>query len=105
VCLTRTCCGVRARFRLPEYNPYDLRVVTRAAATPGHHFVATASGFAQMLGGHCQELEPFHAWQRGRDLFRLLRKLVFFKHSYLCQVTEGALLGRARPQGGLRSYA
>ncbi len=44
------------------------------------------SGVTQMLGGMAQELQPFHRWQRDRDFFTVLRKLVFFKHNELCQV-------------------
>ena len=69
-----------------EYNPYDLLVVDRSRVDPRHHYLLTQSGVTQMLGGHAQELQPFHAWQRERDMFTILRKLVFFKHNYMFQV-------------------
>ncbi|GFR50873.1 hypothetical protein Agub_g13161, partial [Astrephomene gubernaculifera] len=68
-----------------EYNPYDLVVVDRARVDPRHHYVLTQSGVTQMLGGTAQELQPFHAWQRDRNLFTVLRKLVFFKHNEVFQ--------------------
>ncbi|KXZ44406.1 hypothetical protein GPECTOR_68g377 [Gonium pectorale] len=68
-----------------EYNPYDLLVVDRSQVDPRHHYVLTQSGVTQMLGGHAQDLQPFHAWQRDRNLFTVLRKLVFFKHNEVSQ--------------------
>lgn len=78
-----------------EYNPYSLVVVDRTRADPRHHYIMTQSGtVTHMLGGQLQELLSFHAWQRERDLFTVLRKLVFFKRNELCQV--GGWRGRGR---------